>query len=233
MSTKRFFTLVEMMAVVALVLLLLSLLLPALARIRNQADIALCGSNLKQLYTYHWLHAKDHKGNIVTVPTHVGYCEFDNFGRTGWFSLGIMDRRLNYYIDPNLNPSSSLEIANCPTDAKEGGAFITKKYGTSYYTNIGYLTGVFASRGYDVMDNPKPTDSIMKVGIPSQMMLLGELGLYWRAKGRDWMNFGGHWAENNEGSFNLVTVDGALKTRQYLGWGATANNQFDLQNQQP
>ena len=48
MNSKRAFTLVELLVVIAIIALLMSILMPALARVRNQAKDVLCQSNLKQ-----------------------------------------------------------------------------------------------------------------------------------------------------------------------------------------
>ena len=45
---KRGFTLIELLVVVAIIALLLAILLPALVEARNQAQAAVCGSNMKQ-----------------------------------------------------------------------------------------------------------------------------------------------------------------------------------------
>jgi prepilin-type N-terminal cleavage/methylation domain-containing protein/prepilin-type processing-associated H-X9-DG protein len=49
MVNKRAFTLVELLVVIAIIALLMSILMPALALVRNQAKAVLCLSNLKQL----------------------------------------------------------------------------------------------------------------------------------------------------------------------------------------
>jgi prepilin-type N-terminal cleavage/methylation domain-containing protein len=49
MSREKGFTLVELLVVIAIIALLMSILMPALARVRNQAKAVLCLSNLKQM----------------------------------------------------------------------------------------------------------------------------------------------------------------------------------------
>ena len=49
MKAKKAFTLVELLVVIAIIALLMSILMPALARVRKQAKAVLCQANLKQL----------------------------------------------------------------------------------------------------------------------------------------------------------------------------------------
>lgn len=48
MSKKKGFTLVELLVVIAIIALLMSILMPALARVRKQAKVVMCQTNLKQ-----------------------------------------------------------------------------------------------------------------------------------------------------------------------------------------
>jgi type II secretory pathway pseudopilin PulG len=223
-SGKRNFTLIELLMVVLVIAVLASLLLPAFAQAKRKSQLVVCGSNLKQLNTFHYLFTKNNKGNPVSVDTTGYYWEGDNFGRSGG-NLGIMDRKLNYYIDPDLNVNSKLSVVNCPTDKVNSNSV-----GTSYYTNIGYIKSVFASRDWGVSYNSAPTNSVAKVKNPSQMMLVGEIGIYPKAKNRTNTAIAGHWAAKDENCFSLITVDGSLKIKQRLEWGATAGTDFDLQN---
>ncbi|TFG47785.1 MAG: type II secretion system protein, partial [Candidatus Brocadiia bacterium] len=60
MKAKKAFTLVELLVVIAIIALLMSILMPALARVRKQAKAVICQTNLKQLgacfamYTDSW-----------------------------------------------------------------------------------------------------------------------------------------------------------------------------------
>ncbi len=60
MHKRRGFTLIELLVVIAIIALLMSILMPALARVRKQAKEAICQSNLKQwgtvfsMYTGEW-----------------------------------------------------------------------------------------------------------------------------------------------------------------------------------
>lgn len=78
MSGKRGFTLVELLVVIAIIALLMSILMPALARVRQQAKNTLCHSNLRQWGLIFQMFAEDHEGL------------FDEFFTDTW--LKTMDR---------------------------------------------------------------------------------------------------------------------------------------------
>lgn len=67
LSTRRAFTLLELLIVVALIALLSALLLPALATVRNGADSARCLSNLRQIVLAGNAYTQDWHGHIVPV----------------------------------------------------------------------------------------------------------------------------------------------------------------------
>ena len=61
---SRGFTLVEMLVVIALCLILLALLLPAVKSARHKAATAVCASNMRQLYQASILFSQDHGGRL-------------------------------------------------------------------------------------------------------------------------------------------------------------------------
>jgi prepilin-type N-terminal cleavage/methylation domain-containing protein len=56
------FTLVELLVVIGIIALLVSMLMPALGKVRDQANGAKCANNLRQLMTATLMFAGDHKG---------------------------------------------------------------------------------------------------------------------------------------------------------------------------
>jgi prepilin-type N-terminal cleavage/methylation domain-containing protein len=65
MNTKRGFTLVELLVVIAIIALLMALLMPALERAKEQAKRVICLNNLKEM-TFGWLlYSEDNGGRIV------------------------------------------------------------------------------------------------------------------------------------------------------------------------
>jgi prepilin-type N-terminal cleavage/methylation domain-containing protein len=62
MSKKQGFTLVELLVVIAIIALLMSILMPALSRAKQQAKVATCQTNLRQWGSIFAMYTGDHQG---------------------------------------------------------------------------------------------------------------------------------------------------------------------------
>jgi prepilin-type N-terminal cleavage/methylation domain-containing protein len=67
MRTHRGFTIAELMVVVAIILLLIGLLLPALHGVQRRARVVKCLTNLRQIQLAHWNYIEDHRGYFIDV----------------------------------------------------------------------------------------------------------------------------------------------------------------------
>jgi len=89
MSRTKGFTLVELLVVIAIIALLMSILLPALSRVKKQAKAVTCQSNLKQWGSIFLMYANDNEGY---------FCGFSTGGAEHWWPIAL----LKYYLQPDL-----------------------------------------------------------------------------------------------------------------------------------
>lgn len=94
------FTLVELLVVIGIIALLIALLLPALGRAREQANLVKCLSQLRNMGQAAHLHANEHH-DYMPVAGHLGMGI-----RANSVGLGDVNRvRYIYYFDPGDAPS--------------------------------------------------------------------------------------------------------------------------------
>ncbi len=70
MGRRRGFTLIELLVVIAIIALLMSILMPALGRVRKQARTTACLANLKQWGLMFSLYCQDNDGYFFTGEMH-------------------------------------------------------------------------------------------------------------------------------------------------------------------
>jgi prepilin-type N-terminal cleavage/methylation domain-containing protein len=137
---KRAFTLLEMMVVIAVVMLLASMLLPAISKSKAKATRIGCINNLKEIGIAGRLWSEDN-GNLVPAQQMVvsnGWKDFLTNGNAGpkcW---------MNYAALAN-DMGQSPKLVLCPDDERQAaGSFLTN-FGN---TNISYFVGVGANDRY-------------------------------------------------------------------------------------
>ena len=158
MSRRRTgFTLVELLVVIGIIALLISILLPALNRAREQANSIKCASNMRQLYLDAMMYVSDNKGQFFYVPTFQstetscfypvavnmttqGLCDFtDNPNQTGGsVALNQSGTLLPYMANGSNSADARKAIFNCPTDAADGDVRPTNLTGTVGPRNFSY-----------------------------------------------------------------------------------------------
>jgi prepilin-type N-terminal cleavage/methylation domain-containing protein len=163
---KRHFTLIELLMVIVIIAILFSLLFPAFGKARKMANLAVCGSNLKQMHQLKSLYLKDNRnafkpmeeGSSTTWIGRNGTGSSDRYRRNG---LRISERPLNRYLGQDLKPDSDIKLVRCPA---AGGAYIINE-GTDYVANISsyssrdnsyYLSGS-GCKTSDRVSNPSVT----------------------------------------------------------------------------
>jgi prepilin-type N-terminal cleavage/methylation domain-containing protein len=116
MNKRKAFTLVELLVVIAIIALLMSLLMPALSRVRKQARTALCLAKLKQLGACFSMYANENDGYFPPGWTHVGS------GRPEWYWMEA--------LRPCYGDAGDVRL--CPAATKIGS-----EHGQGEYNNFG------------------------------------------------------------------------------------------------
>src|SRR5687767_4998589 len=123
---RRAFTLVELLVVIGIIAVLISILLPVLNKVKEQANATKCASNLGQLAKQWYSYANENKG--LSVPGRLP--KFDGFDSPYWIGNGMQYRprwyellgaQMKQYADrqPKSTEDDSWKIDNelftCPT----------------------------------------------------------------------------------------------------------------------
>ncbi|MFA6961408.1 MAG: prepilin-type N-terminal cleavage/methylation domain-containing protein [Opitutaceae bacterium] len=164
MKPKRAFTLVELLAVLAIVGILAAIIIPVTASMRANARTSTCASNLRQLGVAGLLYAQDHQGrfstsrlynpsNHATEPGVVDYVISD-YG-------SYVNNTNKIYVD-SINKSS---VFTCPSfsdyafsSALQG---LRQTYSVSLTASNNAAGGTVALRYVKAVVNPSKTAWIM------------------------------------------------------------------------
>ncbi len=128
---RRAFTLIELLVVVAIISLMISILLPALAKAKESARTVVCLSNMRQMSLGTLMYAEDNSGLVPSVGMSHGGHEVDEQG--SWFRL----------LEPYCKTDA---IYRCPSDHSKwwdetlpGGVRQRKvSFATNYYVSGKY-----------------------------------------------------------------------------------------------
>ncbi len=167
-TERRGFTLIELLVVIAIIAILAAMLLPALARAKNRAQIATCVNNTKQMGTGWNMYTGDNNDHVMpNSPLGAGN-SWVGPAQEGW---GALDANTNvaYYETNMMAPymGGQLGVYHCPADTvpSDNGQRIRtysmqgQMGSTLVYGNQAYAK--FYNKMSDVTINPGPSDLIV------------------------------------------------------------------------
>jgi len=116
-----------LLVVIGIIAALIGILLPALSRVREQANIVCCASNEKQIYDAMIMYCQDNAG-VLPIPAAVSWPEFSFWAiqQPGPGQYSFTDGTLWAYI--RGGPSARQQLFLCPSD------------GTDRFTQLGTMT---------------------------------------------------------------------------------------------
>ena len=173
------FTLVEMLMVVAIILILISLLMPKIQHAKREAKLVLDLNNLKQSGSLVLMYGEDNEGRYPH-----GQEEPLWLGKNGlWYNTGVYNvknRPLNKYLSSSLTNESKIELGQCPFDDGLNGYYNSITGGSSYAGNSNFY-------GHAFMGTTKfGPNSVKQLTIvkPSSFLVLSEFSI----KGELWFS---------------------------------------------
>ena len=214
------FTLIELLVVIAIIAILAALLLPGLARSKQQAQRTTCMSNLKQLQLCYNMYYQDYNGQLVpnnAVPT--------DENTNSWMVSSARTMTNTYYIQVGLlypyNRSAGIYL--CPsetalTDVNYGAPAAVPRvlsYSMDYLgdSNPGYAS-VNVALDRQIIKNPGPAQHSVFWHEDERSIDNGSFGI-WGYGSYEWWNLP---TSIHDRGCCLSFFDGHVEVPDWKGW---------------
>ena len=183
---RQAFTLVELLVVIGIIAILISILMPALSKVRNQALAISCANNMRQIYMVCMMFSTDRKGHLPSpsIPNgddrnnadvgknRIWACPPPQFGGQ-W---GVADLEYGVLAQYVPGQQSRLDLVWCPGDNNEvtqgGGAAQRDNRNISYSFNA--QTNDITDRHRGGMQFAPPGIRINTVARPAERIFIYE-----------------------------------------------------------
>jgi prepilin-type N-terminal cleavage/methylation domain-containing protein/prepilin-type processing-associated H-X9-DG protein len=221
MLKRNGFTLIELLVVVAIIAVLVAMLLPALAKARDQAKTLSCGSNLKQIGMGFHQYANDYQGQFPPLNAYLPIPGWNPINNSWWTNL-LID---NHYLPGTYQK----DAAGWPQDGyghvKHGEgiwscpAVNNYWWGAGYGVDEGHVIAYGKSISMETMKLPNVT--MVSSSSPSEVFLVGDAreggGATWPSAQcplcHPWCGFSGQGelAPRHRAGSNLCFADGHVQ----------------------
>jgi len=180
------FTLIELLIVIAIIAILASMLLPALAKAREQAMESTCRNRLRQLTLAAVMYSNDYNDFLMYCNPLTGDGSLSAYGGSAYDSAGINQwstGRLNrfwpsmvlQYIVSSKAAPSEINYLHCPHSVPFNTTWNYVAYGKLSYAYNGKLANELNASGVEI----RPTAMITTPRRPANTILFSEQREYY------------------------------------------------------
>lgn len=168
MKKNKAFTLIELLVVIGIIAILMSVLMPSLAKARIMATRTLCGNNLHQISLATNVYAQDNGSRYPSINDPIA-------GTTIWLWMG---RGFKGFLKPYLdNQEGRTSVLCCPSDKTADNKYeaTSYAYSMSFYHNAAQINAVTSIAGtYGSKAPISVSQKISDVSNPSRKIIYGE-----------------------------------------------------------